>query len=79
MPAAEFKYDVAVQCCSRYWAAEVYTDCKIYVVYCVGIVNAQIDLTEVSALKWIVSEVNASGRVCIPCSSVEELIVGYGC
>ena len=44
MPAAEFKYNVAIQCCSRYWAAEVYTDCKIYIVYCVGIVNAQIDL-----------------------------------
>ena len=47
MPAAEFKYNVAVQCCNRYWATEVYTDCKIYVVYCVGMVNAQIDLTEV--------------------------------
>ena len=47
MPAAEFKYNVAVQCCNRYWATEVYTDCKIYVVYYVGIVNTQIDLTEV--------------------------------
>ena len=44
MPAAEFKYNVAVQCCNRYWAT---ADCKIYVVYCVGMVNAQIDLTEV--------------------------------
>ena len=47
MLVAEFKYNVAAQCCNRYWAAEVCTDCKIYIVYCVGIVNAQIDLTEV--------------------------------
>ena len=48
MPVAEFKYNVAVQCCSRDTGLLRFIQTvKIYVVYRVGIVNAQIDLTEV--------------------------------